>query len=118
EAFQSLESTMQGLQPCLVFGGKVFRFALRIVSDLVGEIKATVAGQLAEDPEFTFAGVERGAHVLRGKLRGIEPGPAESNRGQSIKPFVRQFTGVLAAQPGALGQIKDGILAIELPQLK
>ena len=68
----------------------MFRHALRIVGDLVGEIKAAVSRQLAEDLELAFAGIERGAHVICRKTLQINVRRCESLRRQLLETSVAE----------------------------
>ena len=77
KVLQRGERVAQRLQARLVFRDEMFRNAFGIVVDLVGEIEAAISGQLIKDLDLSFAGIERGAHVICGKF--VNRSPRECN---------------------------------------
>ncbi len=69
----------------LVLRDEMFRDAVGIVFEIVLEIETAVSRQLAEDFELPFAGLERGADVIRRRIwrdrRPLFPTPAAPDRG-------------------------------------
>ena len=66
KVFQRGKGFANGEKARLVLRDEMFRDAVRIVFEIVLEIETAIAGQLAEDFELAFAGLERGADVITG----------------------------------------------------
>ena len=74
KVFQRGKGFANGEKVRLVLRDEMFRDAVRIVFEIVVEIKTAITGQLAEDLELAFAGLERGADVIRRELGEIDAG--------------------------------------------
>ena len=68
EYFERSESVTHRGEPRFVFRHEMFRDSFRVVLEVIPEIETAVSRQLAEDPELSFAGLERGPHVIGRKF--------------------------------------------------
>src|SRR6266404_5818074 len=96
----------------------MFRGAFGIIVEVVLEIKAAIARQFAEDPELSFAGLKRGAHVLRRESGEIDPGFLESPASHFLEPLVAELPDIFAVEPGAFIEIEGRVLAMHFRQVE
>ena len=88
----------------------MFADAFRLILDLVGKIETRVSRQFVEDPDLTFAGIERGARRIRAEISQFDPCLLERDLGQGMETPVRQFARIFAIQPDAFVKSKCAFL--------